>query len=121
MRMMIQNGFIYLKDPNPAQLLAFKGWGGLLKFDRRRDYWYGTQSLDLLNRLAQLVRLPESAEAIRQDMLSLHNAIDSERMAEKPVPLVKYPVKLDMFAHQVRGANMALLTFGFADPSEVKA
>ena len=53
-------------------------------------------------------------------MLSLQNAIDSERMAEKPVPLVKYPVKLNLFAHQIRGANMALLTFGFTDPPEVK-
>jgi hypothetical protein len=46
-------------------------------------------------------------------------AVDRERIRAEPVPLYKYPVKLPLYKHQVRGVNMALLTFGFIDPPEV--
>ena len=38
-------------------------------------------------------------------------------MNEHPVPFYKYPVKLPLYAHQTRGANMALLTFGWIGPA----
>ena len=51
-----------------------------------------------------------------QQMLYGPAAIDGERMKEKPKPLYKYPVKLPLYQHQTRGANMALLAFGLIEP-----
>ena len=77
---------------------------------------YGPADGELLNKLAGLVRLPANIEAERQRLNSITEAVDRERMKEDPVPLYKYPVKMSLFKHQVRGANMALITFGLVDP-----
>lgn len=46
-------------------------------------------------------------------------AVDKMRVEKEPEALVKYPVQGSLYEHQVRAANMALLTFGLADPKEV--
>ena len=38
----------------------------------------------------------------------------------KPEPLIPPPVKVSPFTHQVRGYNMALMTFGLVDPPKPK-
>ena len=52
-------------------------------------------------------------------MNRIAGAVDQERMKEDPEPLYKYPVKFPLFKHQVRGANMALITFGLIEPPEI--
>ena len=47
-------------------------------------------------------------EALRESEIALYD-IDAERLNENPVPLAKYPVKVNLFKHQLRGANMALI------------
>ena len=47
-------------------------------------------------------------------------AVDRERMNPKPEPLIPPPVKVSPFTHQVRGYNMALMTFGLVDPPKPK-
>ena len=42
--------------------------------------------------------------------------MDRELVNPEPVPFYKYPVKMPLYAHQVRGANMAMLTFGWMAP-----
>jgi hypothetical protein len=37
-------------------------------------------------------------------------------MNQDPVPFMDYPVKLPLYKHQVRAANMALMVFGFVSP-----
>ena len=41
-------------------------------------------------------------------------------MNPKPEPLIPPPVKVSPFTHQVRGYNMALMTFGLVDPPKPK-
>jgi SNF2 family DNA or RNA helicase len=41
--------------------------------------------------------------------------IDAERLVEDPAPLLPYPVKANLYKHQIRGANMALRAFGALD------
>ncbi len=41
-------------------------------------------------------------------------------MNENPKPFYPYPVKMPLYRHQIRGANMALLVFGFIDPQQRK-
>ena len=40
-------------------------------------------------------------------------------MDPEPEPLYKFPVKMNLYRHQTRGANMALLTFGLIEPEQV--
>ena len=50
----------------------------------------------------------------------IEQAVDRERMNPKPEPLIPPPVKVSPFTHQVRGYNMALMTFGLVDPPKPK-
>ena len=54
-----------------------------------------------------------------QDCLdAVQEAVDAERVrpARELKPLVKYPVKRNLYDHQVRASNMCLLTFGLVEP-----
>ena len=68
---------------------------------------------ELLDKLASIVRLPPAIEDRRSRLHALQDAVDAERVNQEPTPFFKYPVKLPLYAHQMRGANMALLTFGW--------
>ena len=72
--------------------------------------------IELLDKLASIVKLPPAIEAYRQQLHRVQDAVDRERTDEHPKPFYKYPVKMPLYAHQVRGANMALLTFGWVPP-----
>ena len=75
----------------------------------------GKADFELLDRLSRMVKLPPGLEELRRRLRSAAEAVERERFAENPVPLVVYPVKTPLFRHQVRGANMAMLVFGFPD------
>ena len=78
-------------------------------------------SLDLLNHIADITKLPESVKTIREQMVQVQQAVDYERTlpADQLQPLAKFPVTKSLYSHQVRACNMALLTFGVLDPKEV--
>lgn len=78
--------------------------------------FYGPAEIELLNKLAGIVRLPDPIEAERQRLNQIAQAVDTERMKQDPEPLYDYPVKYPLFRHQVRGANMCLITFGLVPP-----
>ena len=80
----------------------------------------GIASTELLNKLATLVHLPPSIEAERIRMNTVQEAVDQERTREHPEPLYKYPVTKNLYEHQVRAANMALMTFGFIEAPKKK-
>jgi hypothetical protein len=69
----------------------------------------------LLDKLTVFGRLPAHIEAVRQKLHHTADLVNAERNAEEPKPLIPYPVKKPLFKHQIRAANMALITFGF-DP-----
>ena len=74
---------------------------------------------ELLDKLSKIVRLPPAIESHRQRLDETQRAVDKMRVEKEPEALVKYPVQGSLYEHQVRAANMALLTFGLADPKEV--
>ena len=115
MKMALKDGQILIKDADNMQFTIIKSWNKM-KWNRAEQVLSGPVDLELLNRLAGLVRLPETIEKERQRLNSIQDAVDNERMKEDPVPLYKYPVKYPLFRHQTRGANMALLTFGLVEP-----
>ena len=56
----------------------------------------------------------------RSQLHRVQEAIDSERVNPHPKPLADYPVKMSLYDHQVRGANMCLVAFGWASPDEIE-
>lgn len=117
MKMALKDGQILIKDADNMQFSIIKSWNKM-RWSKAERMLYGPADGELLNRLAQLVRLPENIEAERQRLNRIQDAVDAERMKEEPVPLYKPPVKMPLFKHQVRGLNMCLLTFGLVDPPE---
>lgn len=87
-----------------------------LSYQRSSQTMTGAVTLELLDALSGMGRLPEGIEAERQRMRAVRDAMDAERDNPAPKPLVHYPVKATLYAHQIRAANMALLHFGAVVP-----
>lgn len=102
-------------EADSSQFNIIKSWNKM-RWDAKTKSLKGTADLELLDRLSGLVRLTSSVEARRQELRRVLEAVDRERTNPEPKPFYKYPVKLPLYAHQVRGANMALLEFGWAPP-----
>lgn len=89
-----------------------------MKWSRQRQELSGPADIELLNKLAGIVKLPQSIETERVKLNEVMAAVDRERMNQNPIPMIKPPVKPKLFTHQVRGYNMALMVFGLAEPPE---
>lgn len=120
MKMAMKDGQILIKDADNMQFTIIKSWNKM-KWSKAEQMLYAPVDGELLNKLAGLVRLPETIEAERQRLNGIADAVDRERMKAEPAPLYKYPVKYPLFKHQTRGANMALITFGLVDPPKEEA
>lgn len=115
MQMAIKDGQLLIKDTDSIQYNIIKGWNKM-KWSKQKQMLIGPLDYDLLEKLSRICKLPPSVEKVYKQMAAVMKAVDDERLKEKPTPMVKYPVKLPLFAHQCRGANMALLTFGIIQP-----
>ena len=115
MKMAMKDGMIRIIEADVTQAAIIKSWGKM-KYSRSNQMYEGPVSMELLNRLAGLVRLPPAIEAVRKNMNKVQEAVDQERVRKEPKPLVDYPVTKSLYQHQVRAANMALLTFGLVPP-----
>lgn len=118
MKMAMKDGKIMLIEVDNTQMAIIKSWNSM-KYDRRRNMMIGDCSKELLDKLSKIVRLPPAIESYRQRLDETQRAVDKMRVEKEPEALVKYPVQGSLYEHQVRAANMALLTFGLADPKEV--
>lgn len=115
MKMALNGSTILLVDVNSAQFAIIKSWSKM-RWNAKEKQLEGTADLELLDKLSGLVRLAPSVEARRQELRQVLDAVDRERTNPEPKPFYKYPVKLPLYTHQVRGANMALLEFGWVPP-----
>lgn len=115
MKMAMKDGQILIREADNVQFTIIKSWGKM-KWNRATQTLSGSADIELLNRLAGLVNLPPSIEAERKKLNEVMAAVDKERMNPTPVPLIQPPIKVSPFTHQVRGYNMALMTFGLAEP-----
>ena len=109
---------LIIAEVDNVQFTTIKSWGKM-EWDKKTQRLTGIASLELMEKLSTIVKLPPKAKARRQQLQAVADAVDRERMNENPVPFCHYPVRLPLYAHQVRGANMCLLTFGWVQPGEV--
>ena len=117
MKMALKDTTLFIKEADNVQFTIIKSWNKM-KWDKKTQTLRGAADLELLDKLSSIVRLPPAAENRRQRLRAVQDAVDRERINPEPVPFFKYPVKMPLYAHQVRGANMAMLTFGWAQPGE---
>ena len=115
MKMALKDGQILIKEADNVQFQIIKSWGKM-KWSRASQTLSGVADIELLNKLAGLVNLPVSIEAERKRLNRIMAAVDKERVNENPVPIIKPPIKVSPFKHQIRGYNMALIVLGFVEP-----
>ena len=118
MKMKMEDGTLIVAAMDSTQYAIIKSWN-LMRYNRLMKWVEGSVTLELLDKFSSIVKLPDSIEAERQRLKDIQDAVDRERLREEPHPLYKYPVKIPLFEHQVRAANMALITFGLIKPEDV--
>lgn len=120
MKMALKDGKVLIKDADPTQGAVIRSWNRM-RWNKSLKLFEGDLSGDLLDRLAKLVKLPQAIEEERQAIHRVQRAVDQERARKDPEPLVRYPVTKQLYKHQVRAANMALITFGIVPPDAEEA
>ena len=123
MKMKLENGWLYIIETSNREDMAFKRWGGLIKWNGRARRWEGKECAELLNKLCDMLKRenktpPSAIERQRCRLNTLRHLVDEERVkpADDLKPIADIPVKTKLFAHQMRAFNMCLLTFGMAEP-----
>lgn len=117
MKMALQGNTLKIIEADNVQFTVIKSWNKM-RWNKKLKQLEGIADLELLDKLSSIVRLPPAIEAHRAELHRVQAAVDRERVNPDPAPLYPYPVKLPLYRHQTRGANMALLTFGLVEPPE---
>lgn len=115
MKMALQGNTLKIIEADNVQFTVIKSWNKM-KWNKKLQQLEGIADMELLDKLASIVRLPASIEQYRANLHRVQDAVDLERVNPDPKPAYPYPVKMPLYQHQVRGANMALLTFGLIPP-----
>lgn len=114
MKIALIRGVVTIAELSSLDFQRLKNISGL-RWNRTTRCMVGPVSLNLLDGLARYYKLPADMETKRQRLGKTRREIDAERLAEDPAPLLPYPVKANLYKHQIRGANMALRAFGALD------
>lgn len=114
MKIALIRGVVTIAELSNLDFQRLKNISGL-RWNRTTRCMIGPVSLNLLDGLARYYKLPADMETKRQRLGKTRREIDAERLAEDPAPLLPYPVKANLYKHQIRGANMALRAFGALD------
>lgn len=114
MKIALIRGVVTIAELSNLDFQRLKNISGL-RWNRTTRCMVGPVSLNLLDGLAHYYKLPADMETKRQRLGKTRREIDAERLAEDPAPLLPYPVKANLYKHQIRGANMALRAFGALD------
>lgn len=114
MKIALIRGVVTIAELSNLDFQRLKNISGL-RWNRTARCMVGPVSLTLLDGLARYYKLPADMETKRQRLGKTRREIDAERLAEDPAPLLPYPVKANLYKHQIRGANMALRAFGALD------
>ena len=114
MKIALIRGVVTIAELSNLDFQRLKNISGL-RWNRTTRCMVGPVSLNLLDGLARYYKLPADMETKRQRLGKTRREIAAERLAEDPAPLLPYPVKANLYKHQIRGANMALRAFGALD------
>ncbi len=116
MKIALQHGQIILTEIEPLRYDQLKRMG-IFRWNKTTRTMTAPVSLDALTALHNRFTLPDFVEAERERLAVIARQVEQQRETKDPKPLVEYPVKAKLYAHQVRAANMALLQFGAVSPA----
>lgn len=117
MKMALQGNTLKIIEADNVQFTVIKSWNKM-KWNKSLQQLEGTADMELLDKLSGIVRLPPAVAERRTELHRVQDAVDRERVNENPKPIYPYPVKLPLYRHQIRAANMAMITFGLIEPPE---
>ncbi len=119
MKITLNGNILSIAGADQTQYSTITSWN-LTKWNKQTKSLTGIASLELLEKLSSITTLPTSDGIAEyyQKLRKAREAVDRERLTENPLPIYKPPVKTPLYKHQIRGYNMALLTFGWAEPQE---
>ena len=94
MRIKMDKGYIVIIEADSTQTAVLKSWGGMMKWNKKQNWWEGLVCAELLNRLSKLIPLPKPLNAERYRLNAVQEAVDAERVrpAGDLKPLVKLPL-----------------------------
>ncbi len=126
MKIALKGNVLCIKAMDETQQSIILSWN-LMKWDKQTKTFTGMASLELLEKLSGITALPTGSTNTKtgepnpniaeyyRTLREIRAAVDRERLAKDPEPIFDPPVKVPLYAHQIRGMNMALLTFGWAE------
>lgn len=112
MKLSIQDSDLVAAQLTSVQYVTIRGWN-MMRWDRSAQAMRGKLCRELLEHFRNFGGLPAEIENVFQSLCRKEQELADERNTSDPKPLIAYPVKVNLFTHQIRGANMALLTFGW--------
>lgn len=115
MKMRLKDNVLIVVEADSVQFTIIKSWNKM-RWNKKRQQLEGTADMELLDKLSSIVHLPPSIEQYRANLHRVQDAVDQERVNPDPKPVYTYPVKMPLYQHQTRAANMCLLTFGLISP-----
>lgn len=111
MKMAVKDGTLLIREATREQQKALRA-GGQVRWSKKEEALQCPAGLEFLDFLAGLCKLPEKVESLRARLRNREMAMEYQRNDPNPAPICDYPVKAKLYQHQIRAANMALLTFG---------
>lgn len=104
------DNMLIIKDITSEQFAVIKSWNKMV-WKKATKTLEATCEIELLDKLSTLVKLPPRISAYRDELMKVQTAVDDMRIKENVTPIIQPPVKANLFQHQVRGYNMALINF----------
>lgn len=104
------DNMLIIKDITSEQFAVIKSWNKMV-WKKATKTLEAPCEIELLGKLSTLVKLPPRISAYRDELVKVQTAVDDMRIKENVTPIVQPPVKANLFQHQVRGYNMALINF----------
>lgn len=118
MRIKMGDGKITLIECSDTQTSVIRSWGKM-EYNRKAGSFTAPIGDEILQKLNDRRWLPGPYAEELQRRKRVRAAVDRERIKEEPQPVVRFPVKASLYKHQIRAANMALITFGLIPPEAV--
>ena len=101
---------LIIKDITSEQFAVIKSWNKMV-WKKATKTLEAPCEIELLDKLSTLVKLPPRISAYRDELVKVQTAVDDMRIKENVTPIIQPPVKANLFQHQIRGYNMALINF----------
>lgn len=104
------DNMLIIKDITSEQFAVIKSWNKMV-WKKATKTLEASCEIELLDKLSTLVKLPPRISAYRDELMKVQTAVDDMRIKENVTPIIQPQVKANLFQHQVRGYNMALINF----------